>query len=531
MSRAVFERPDESFIGLMLDVVGGEIRARWDEVLPRISRSCPYLREQDRSPADDYYLAEGSGVATRYVASPLTGLAPADSLTGEAYERWVAGYDPVSGVAKGRLRTDAKALRFVEVVVNGPKTWSLAAALHPEIADALDNAQTRAAEQIIGWVAEHATSRVGPKGRQVQVPVTEVEAAVVRHYTSRAGDPHRHLHLQINARVLAEQTWRGLHSVGMRDSLAAINGIGHAAVATDPEFRGVLTAHGFTLDPVTGELAELARYVGKFSARTAQIGRNLDRYEAEWRTANPGAEPGPALRQAWDRRAWAQARPDKVIPIDGAALVGRWNEELHALGYRDPQQVGLPILAGTSSVGRIDRDQVAEVVLSRLGAWRSAWNAADIRGEVEQWIAGTGLVADAAVRTDLAEDLTSRTLSACAPLLPRTDVPEHIRSLTSREVLAVEADLVTRLIGRAEQPAHVAAFADPDADPQPDAGAHAGAEELDVAQLAAVASLAGSAQLLVVEGAAGAGKTKTLSATQELLAERGHRMVVVTPTL
>src|SRR4051794_7330545 len=170
--------------------------------------------EQDRSRADDYYLAEGSGVATRYTASPLTGVTPAGSLTGEAYEQWVAGYDPASGVAKGRLRTDAKALRFVEVVVNGPKTWSLAAALHPEIADALDAAQTRAAEQIIGWVAEHATTRVGPKGRQVQVPVSEVEAAVVRHYTSRAGDPHRHLHVQINARVLAEGAWRGLHSVG-----------------------------------------------------------------------------------------------------------------------------------------------------------------------------------------------------------------------------------------------------------------------------------------------------------------------------
>ena len=136
-------------------------------------------------------------------------------------------------------------------------------------------------------------------------------------------------------------------------------------------------------------------------------------------------------------------------------------------------------------------------------------------------------MADAAVRIDLAEDLTARALRACEPLLPRADVPEHIRALTSPEVLAVEADIVTRLIGRAEQPAHVAAFADPDGDPQPDAGP----EGLDVAQRAAVASLAGSAQLLVVEGAAGAGKTKTLSATQELLAERGHRMVVVTPTL
>jgi hypothetical protein len=39
---------------------------------------------------------------------------------------------------------------------------------------------------------------------------------------------------------------------------------------------------------------------------------------------------------------------------------------------------------------------------------RSAWNPADIRGEVEQLIARSHVVADAAVRTDLAEDLTRR---------------------------------------------------------------------------------------------------------------------------
>ena len=478
--------------------------------------------EQDRSRADDYYLAEGSGVATHYVASPLTGVRQAESLTGESYEMWVGGFDAVTGAAKGRLRSDPKALRFVEVVVNGPKTWSLAAALHPEIADALDAAQTRAAEQIIGWVAEHATTRVGPKGRQVQVPVTEIEAAVVRHYTSRTGDPHRHLHVQINARVFAEDTWRGLHSVGMRDSLAAINGIGHAAVATDPEFRAVLAAHGFTVDPATGELAELVPFVGRFSARTAQIGRNLDRYEAEWRAANPDAEPGPGMRRAWDRRAWSQARPDKVVPTDGAALVERWNEELHTLGYTDPQQIGLPSLADAPRVGAVDRERAVGVVLSRLGARRSSWNAADIRGEVEQWIAATGLVADAAVRIDLAEDLTARVLGACARLLQRNDVPEHIRALTSPAVLAVEADIVTRLVHRAEQSADHTSLADPD---RGEAGT------LDLAQRSAVAALGGNAALLVVEGAAGAGKTTTLAVTRALLAEAGHRMVVVTPTL
>jgi ATP-dependent exoDNAse (exonuclease V) alpha subunit len=49
--------------------------------------------------------------------------------------------------------------------------------------------------------------------------------------------------------------------------------------------------------------------------------------------------------------------------------------------------------------------------------------------------------------------------------------------------------------------------------------------------LRAVAALTGSHRLVVVEGAAGAGKTATLAATRALLAQTGHRMVVVTPTL
>src|SRR3954451_1432957 len=174
--------------------------------------------EADRSRADDYYLAEGSGLAQRLVARRGDVQSRAD-MDGATYEQWVAGYDVDTAKSKGRLRRDDQAVRFVEVTVNGPKTWSVAAALHPEIAAAYDVAQDRAADEIVGWLADHATTRVGPRGRQVQVPVEELEAAVVRHFTSRAGDPHRHLHLQINARVFAAGAWRGLHSVGVVDSI------------------------------------------------------------------------------------------------------------------------------------------------------------------------------------------------------------------------------------------------------------------------------------------------------------------------
>ncbi|GGL33314.1 AAA family ATPase [Phycicoccus endophyticus] len=481
--------------------------------------------EADRSRADDYYLAEGTGLATRFVAttgpdSPATVL-EAGALDGPAYERWVAGYDAETGAAKGQLRTDERGLRFVEVVVNGPKTWSLAASLHPEIAAAYDTAQEKAAREIIGWLAEHATTRVGPRGRQVQVPVDRLEAAVVRHHTSRAGDPHRHLHLQVNARVLAGGKWRGLHSVGVVDFIQAVNGIGHAAVACDLDFRRALAARGYHLDPASGEVAELAPYAGRFSARAAQIGRNIDRYEAAWRTEHPGAEPDQRLRRTWDRRAWAQARPDKVTPTSGADLVARWREELHDLGFTPPRpdpDLGAG-LVGTA-VGRVNRDAVADLVLTRLGARRSAWNAADIRGETEQIVAGLDVITAPTVRGELVEDLTTRAVYRCVPLLDRGDVPEHVRALTSRRVLDVESDITTRLAARANHPGT----------PDP-VGARSGGRALDPAQRGAVGAMAGTARLVVVEGAAGAGKTTTLAAARDLLDVQGHRLVVVTPTM
>ena len=434
-----------------------------------------------------------------------------------------------TGSRRVDLRRDAHGLRFVEVVVNGPKTWSLAAALHPEIAHAYDAAQDRAAQEIIGWLADHATTRVGPRGRQVQVPVERLEAAVVRHYTSRAGDPHRHLHLQVNARVFAAGGWRGLHSVGVVDSIEAINGIGHAAVACDPGFRQVLAALGYTLDTRSGEIVQLAPYRGAFSARAAQVTRNLDRLEATWRTDHPGVEPGPKLRRGWDRRAWAQARPDKVVPQNGTDLNRRWVDGAQELGFTPPSRrplltaarprPRLHVQAGRTPIGGLDRDAAADLVLCRLGARRSSWNSADIRGEVERIIAGVGVVATAQVRGELAEDLATRAVDRCVPLLARVDVPDHVRSLTSHRVLQVEADLTTRLASRADRYGRPVTLDGPHL------------QHLDPAQRSVVGAAASLTSLIVIEGAAGAGKTATLAAARAEIERYEGRLVVVTPTL
>ncbi|GAC1524699.1 MAG: hypothetical protein NVS3B1_12800 [Marmoricola sp.] len=491
--------------------------------------------EADHSRADDYYLAEGTGLAERLVATVNSAgtveVTAGGSLDGDAYQSWVAGYTP-EGRPKGRLRKDDQALRFVEVVVNGPKTWSLAASVDPEISAAYDAAQSRAATEIVAWLAAHSTTRVGPRGLQVQVPVDEIEAAVVRHYTSRAGDPHRHLHLQINARVFAAGKWRGLHTAGTRDQIEAINGIGHAAIACDPEFRAALTRRGYTLDPATSEIRELGPFAARFSARASQIARNVERFEAQWRAENPDKEPGPALWRAWDRRAWASARPDKVVPADGADLVARWREELTDLGFRPPvlrAELGRPVWIRHDAQpvvqpGGIDRDGIAATVVAVLGRAHSAWNPADIRGEVERRLAALNLIADPTARRSLAEDVTARAIKLCVPLLPgRVDVPEHVRSLTSKRVLAVERELVARLEKRAE----------PKFDywvqlPHPQI-----ASQLDGDELPVVAALVGCADMVIVEGPAGSGKTRTLRATaaSNAMTGRNRGFVVVAPTM
>ena len=417
-------------------------------------------------------------------------------MNGETYEQWVAGIDIDTGNKKGRVRDDANALRFVEVVVNGPKTWSLAAALHPEVSAALDAAQDQAATEIVGWVAQHATTRVGPRGRQVQVPVERIEAAVIRHYTSRAGDPHRHLHLQINARVWAAGAWRGIHSVGIRDSIEAINGIGHAAVATDPAFRAVLAAHGFTLDPETSEIRELAPYVGAFSARTAQIRRNVDRYEADLARASTPARS--RVRGCARRGTGGRGRRPARTRSSRRTAASSW-------------PAGTPSSATSATATRPDPCR-----------WRGRGRGGSTATPQPTWSSRSSGRSGrrGTPPTSAARSRSSSPRPACSPTPPpgsssprtsppapptgasgcstATDVPEHVRSLTSPQVLEVEADLIARLARRAAQPARKVRIGG------------RGLVRVDPTQAAVVGVLAGDGPLVVVEGAAGAGKTTAL---------------------
>src|SRR5680860_56250 len=99
--------------------------------------------------------------------------------------------------------------------------------------------------------------------------------------------------------------------------------------------------------------------------------------------------PEPATRidtftfrstRAFGPRASGAAYTPSVVATDGTVLTDRWIDELHRLGFRSPTG---PTALHAARTGALDRDAAVNTVLSRLGAKRSAWNAADIRGQVE----------------------------------------------------------------------------------------------------------------------------------------------------
>jgi thymidine kinase len=477
--------------------------------------------ESDRSRADDYYLEGGVALAEFSAVNGAGETIGEVALSPEEYAQWVDWTNPLTGESMGAPRQAGSGRqgspRFAEMVVNAPKSLSIAAALHPEVSAALDAAQADAVAEIRRWLGQHSVTRVGPRGRQEVVPVEQLETVSVVHRTSRAGDPHRHIHFQIGTRVWAAGAWRGLDTGALFKQQGAIRALGTAVIAAHPHLAQVLDAHGLTLDPVTGEVAELERYNHVMSKRAEQVTRNLTMFEADWRAKHPGQEPGPVVRSRLEAMAWDHERPAKKPSRLGSEA--GWRRELEAAGFTpSPKRV----LARVSvSLDGLSVQQVASRALDRCAAAASTWTVHTVQERVTRIITEAGVRATPEALRDMVAMSTGLAVEDCLSVLPPDSVqPEHVAHLTSVHVVAVETRLRDMLAARASSAAH----------PVLEVMRLAGKRDLDPEQAQAAAAIAGTDRLVVVEGAAGAGKTTMLGAAIEAAAAQGRRTRVVTPT-
>ena len=291
--------------------------------------------ESDRSRADEYYLEGGVALAEFSVVDRAGGLVGEGALTPEQYAEWVDWINPFTGESMGTPRQAGEGRRgsprFAEMVVNAPKSLSIAAALHPDVSVALDEAQKDAMVEIRRWLGQNSVTRVGPRGKQEVVSVEQLETVSVVHKTSRAGDPHRHIHFQVGTRVWAAGAWRGLDTAALFKQQGAIRALGTAILAAHPQLAAVLDRHGLTLDPVIGEVAELEPFNAHMSKRAAQVKRNLASMEAQWEATHPGQEPGPVVTSRLTAMAWDHERPAKRPSTLGNEA--GWRSELEEAGY------------------------------------------------------------------------------------------------------------------------------------------------------------------------------------------------------
>ena len=480
--------------------------------------------ESDRSRADDYYLGTETAVA-QLAALDGDGTTTAElSLDPETYAGWVDWTNPLTGEQMGRPR-QAGAVRkgsprFAEMVINAPKSLSVAAALHPEVSDALDRAQQDALSEIRRWVAQHSVTRVGPLGRQEVVPATRMQVVGISHRTSRAGDPHRHIHMQIGTRVFAAGKWRALDTAALFRQQGAIRALGTAVIAAHPELADVLDWHGLTLDPATGEVVELEPFNTLMSKRGEQVRRNLERLEAEWEATHPGETMGPVVSSRLTAQAWAYERPAKKPTTLGEEAA--WLTELRDAGY-DPATLRRPASRTPVALDELSVQEIASRALDRCAAAASTWTRHTVQEHATRIITEAGVRASGDELRELIGAATTLALEDSFSVLPPDAVtPEHVAHLTSLRVVQAETELRDLITART-----------PESEPNhPDVSEHAAqlGQDLDPDQMRAAAAVASTDPLVIVEGAAGSGKTTMLATAIRASEAEGRAVRVVAPT-
>ena len=479
--------------------------------------------EADRSRADDYYLSDSTGA--QYTVLDASGeAASVRALNADEYAGWVDWINPDTGEQMGKPRLAGSdrqgSPRFAEMVINTPKSLSIAAALHPEVSEALDAAQQDALSEIQRWLAQHSVTRVGPRGKQEVVPIEHMQVVGITHHTSRAGDPHRHIHMQVGTRAWAAGKRRALDTAAIFRQQGAIRALGTAVIAASPELAEVLDRHGLTLDPVTGEVTELEPFNALMSKRGAQVRKNLERLEADWEDAHPGETMGPVVFSRLTAQAWAHERPAKkptTLREEEA-----WLTELREAGY-DPEYLAHGPARVPASPEDLSVQRIASRALDRCATAESAWTRHTVQEHATRIITEAGVRATPDELRELIAVATTLALEDCFSILPPdAATPEHVAHLTSLRVVQVETELRDLITARI-----------PEQEPtRGDVREHAAAlgQQLDSGQLEAAAAVASSDPLVIVEGAAGAGKTTMLSTAIRATEQRGGSVRVVAPT-
>lgn len=448
-----------------------------------------------------------------------------DVLTRDQLLAWVDGVDPTTGERRGHVLSSPMADLLLDGTLNAPKSFSLVALLHPELAAEFEALQDRLRDRVIRLWQSELNARRGAGGRAREA-IHRLEVVELRHRRSRALDPHAHRHLWLSVKVQGlDGKWSNVDSrVAMRLH-TLINAEGDLAARTDSDWIAALARHGYTLN-AEGEIAEAAHAVRPLSRRSNQIEANRAALLARWRDEHPDGEPSHDDLRHIDRVAWATDRPRKGAPIDEDDWEARVRRELAdvdptVLLQREPVPVAGP--------ARVDASFLAACAI-RDADERSVGNSGrfsfvDIRAGAIRAVAAAGVVASRAELQPLIDDVIGRALHLVTDLLAAgVDRPQHVKGYMANDTVRLKRELAG-LFDRLATPGRPLKIEDVRR-----VAARAGVTSLDRGQEDAAAAIAGTDRLVTVTGPAGAGKTTTLRVVKRALDLQRRHLIVVAPT-
>lgn len=469
------------------------------------------------------YSAASDSTVPRFIVD--NGVIASDELTAGGLRVWLTGHDPITGEDRGHQRPSPDADLLLDGTLNHPKSYSIAALLHPELATAFEALQDRLRERILLTWQTELNARRG-HGGLVREEITRIEVVELQHRRSHALDPHIHRHLWLNIKALgADGKWSNLDSRVAMKLHTVVNAEGELAARTDPAWVAALARHGYALDE-TGEIAELASAVRPVSRRSAQIESKRARLITEWSAAHGGSVPSVEVLQQIDRHAWAVSRPNKPADLDEAAWEAHVRDEIAGI---DPSLITprAPIPVAAADLDTVDLDLLAAQAVvdadERSTSCGGRFSIVDIRAGAIRALSRTGGVAERDRLDDVITEITVRALRSVHRLVA-DDPSAHVKAFMATETVRAKVRLAGRLDvlaqpGRSLLTGELHRLAP-----------HTDLSTLDASQGAAACAVAGTNGLVTVTGPAGAGKTTMLRAAFAALTSQRRRMLVVAPT-
>ena len=453
------------------------------------------------------------------------------------------GKHPLTGEQLGQApREDS--IRAYDLTFSAPKSVSvLATLIGGEVERQLVAAHDNAVKAVIDAIEERTTTRAGKNGVS-RLDTRGLSALLVRHRTSRLLDPQLHTHALLISRVQGtDGRWRALDATHIFREQVSFGTIYQAALRAEvsrmyPKVRWGEVARGQAEIDGTAELNAI------FSRRTEQMQERLQRLTREWKVKHPGRRITERERSQLERKAAKVSRPRK----DRA----REPQEIRAMARRSAAEHGF------DDLGRLEREfvypartpelrspsepEIARAAILALVGERSVWSFERLERQIAERIGQTTRRSASAQRCAIEVLARKAAQSFCVDLAARDDDPDAARRLdrepaleryTTQPLIEVEQEVVRWLHEAAAKEGHEATAArmrharkalDREADRE---GREA--PELDPEQHAAASLVAGTHEVSVAVGPAGAGKTTMLRLATIALEQDGRSAIALSP--